>query len=89
MKIKYSKIKKFNLVTGEDLLGLQDKLESTSDMFERLNILEKLSLGLYLIDAYPLDSASSEYKRLMESDDARYAIIDNVDLDELLKGVVG
>lgn len=88
MKIKYSKIKKFNLVTGEDLLGLQDKLESTSDMFERLNILEKLSLGLYLIDASPLDSASFEYKRLMESDDARYAIIDNVDLDELLKGVI-
>lgn len=88
MKIKYSKIKQFNLVTNENFFNLQQKLDSDIDFDTRLDVLERLSLGLYLIKEYPLDQARKEYRRLMKDDDERYEIIDNVDLDELIAEVI-
>lgn len=88
MKIKYSKIKQFNLVTNENFFDLQQKLDSDIDFETRLDVLERLSLGLYLIKEYPLDQARKEYRRLMKDDVERYEIIDNVDLDELIAEVI-
>lgn len=91
MKMKYSKIKAFKLATGEHLLALQDKLSNTIDQDERFATLEKLALGLYLVDNYNVQEAKSEYTRLRksENEDERYSIIDDVDLDEEIEKIIG
>lgn len=91
MKMKYSKIKAFKLATGEHLLALQDKLSNTTDQDERFATLEKLALGLYLVNNYNVQEAKSEYTRLRksENEDERYSIIDDVDLDEEIEKIIG
>lgn len=91
MKMKYSKIKAFKLATGEHLLALQDKLSNTIDQDERFATLEKLALGLYLVNNYNVQEAKSEYTRLRksENEDERYSIIDDVDLDEEIEKIIG
>lgn len=91
MKMKYSKIKAFKLATGEHLLALQDKLSNTIDQDERFATLEKLALGLYLVNNYDVQEAKSEYTRLRksENEDERYSIIDDVDLDEEIEKIIG
>lgn len=91
MKMKYSKIKAFKLATGEHLLALQDKLSNTIDQDERFATLEKLALGLYLVNDYNVQEAKSEYTRLRksENEDERYSIIDDVDLDEEIEKIIG
>lgn len=91
MKMKYSKIKAFKIVTGEHLLALQDKLSTTTDQDERFATLEKLALGLYLVNNYNVQEAKSEYTRLRksENEDERYSIIDDVDLDEEIEKIIG
>lgn len=91
MKMKYSKIKAFKLATGEHLLALQDKLSNAIDQDERFATLEKLALGLYLVNNYNVQEAKSEYTRLRksENEDERYSIIDDVDLDEEIEKIIG
>lgn len=91
MKMKYSKIKAFKLATGEHLLALQDKLSNTTDQDERFATLEKLALGLYLVNNYNVQEAKSEYTRLRksENEDERYSIIDDVDLDDEIEKIIG
>lgn len=91
MKMKYSKIKAFKLATGEHLLALQDKLSNTIDQDERFATLEKLALGLYLVNNYNVQEAKSEYTRLRksENEDERYSIIDDVDLDDEIEKIIG
>lgn len=91
MKMKYSKIKAFKIATGEHLLALQDKLSNTIDQDERFATLEKLALGLYLVNNYNVQEAKSEYTRLRksENEDERYSIIDDVDLDEEIEKIIG
>lgn len=91
MKMKYSKIKAFKIATGEHLLALQDKLSTTTDQDERFATLEKLALGLYLVNNYNVQEAKSEYARLRksENEDERYSIIDDVDLDDEIEKIVG
>lgn len=91
MKMKYSKIKAFKLATGEHLLALQDKLSATTDQDERFATLEKLALGLYLVNNYNVQEAKSEYTRLRksENEDERYSIIDDVDLDDEIEKIIG
>lgn len=91
MKMKYSKLKAFKLATGEHLLALQDKLSATTDQDERFATLEKLALGLYLVNNYNVQEAKSEYTRLRksENEDERYSIIDDVDLDEEIEKIIG
>lgn len=91
MKMKYSKIKTFKRATGEHLLALQDKLSNTIDQDERFVTLEKLALGLYLVNNYNVQEAKSEYTRLRksENEDERYSIIDDVDLDEEIEKIIG
>lgn len=91
MKMKYSKIKAFKIATGEHLLALQDKLSNTIDQDEHFATLEKLALGLYLVNNYNVQEAKSEYTRLRksENEDERYSIIDDVDLDEEIEKIIG
>lgn len=92
MKMKYSKIKAFKIATGEHLLELQDKLSTTTDQDERFATLEKLALGLYLVNNYyNVQEAKSEYTRLRksENEDERYSIIDDVDLDDEIEKIIG
>lgn len=91
MKMKYSKIKAFKIATGEHLLALQDKLSNTTDQDERFATLEKLALGLYLVNNYNVQEAKSEYTRLRksENEDERYSIIDDVDLDDEIEKIIG
>lgn len=91
MRMKYSKIKAFKIATGEHLLALQDKLSNTIDQDERFATLEKLALGLYLVNNYNVQEAKSEYTRLRksENEDERYSIIDDVDLDEEIEKIIG
>lgn len=91
MKMKYSKIKAFKLAIGEHLLALQDKLSNTTDQDERFATLEKLALGLYLVNNYNVQEAKSEYTRLRksENEDERYSIIDDVDLDDEIEKIIG
>nr|DAK54262.1 MAG TPA: hypothetical protein [Caudoviricetes sp.] len=91
MKMKYSKIKAFKIATGEHLLALQDKLSNTIDQDERFATLEKLALGLYLVNNYNVQEAKSEYTRLRksENEDERYSIIDDVDLDDEIEKIIG
>lgn len=91
MKMKYSKIKAFKIATGEHLLALQDKLSNTIDQDERFATLEKLALGLYLVNNYNVQEAKSEYTRLRksENEEERYSIIDDVDLDDEIEKIIG
>lgn len=91
MKMKYSKIKAFKIATGEHLLALQDKLSNTIDQDERFATLEKLALGLYLVNNYNVQEAKAEYSRLRksENEDERYSIIDDVDLDDEIEKIIG
>lgn len=91
MKMKYSKIKAFKIATGEHLLALQDKLNTTTDQDERFATLEKLALGLYLVNNHNVQEAKFEYTRLRrsENEDERYSIIDDVDLDEEIEKIIG
>lgn len=89
-KVKYSKLKNFRLVTGEHLLDIVQKVgEGTGE--EKINALEVLTLGLYLLDAYNVIDARKEYQRLTKegNDDERYDIIDNVDPAELADDLFG
>lgn len=90
MKMKYSKIKAFKIVTGEHLLALQEKLSTTTDQDERFSTLEKMALGLYLVNNRNIAEAKSEYLRLRksENEEERYAIIDDVDLDEEIGKII-
>lgn len=91
MKMKYSKIKAFKIATNEHLLALQDKLSTTTDQDERFATLEKLALGLYLVNNYNVQEAKSEYTRLRKSENEgeRYSIIDDVDLDDEIEKIIG
>lgn len=83
-KVKYSKLKNFRLVTGEHLLDIVQKVgEGTGE--EKIEALEVLTLGLYLLDTYNVIDARKEYQRLTKegNSDALYDIIDNVDPAEL------
>ena len=52
---------------------------------EKIEALEVLTLGLYLLDNYNVIEARKEYQRLTKegNDGERYDIIDNVDPAEL------
>lgn len=83
-KVKYSKLKNFKLVTNQHLLDVVQKVgEGTGE--EKIEALEVLTLGLYLLDTYNIIDARKEYQRLTKegNDDERYDIIDNVDPAEL------
>lgn len=83
-KVKYSKLKNFKLVTGRHLLDVVQVVgEGTGE--EKIEALEVLTLGLYLLDTYNVIDARKEYQRLTKegNSDELYDIIDNVDPAEL------
>lgn len=83
-KVKYSKLKNFKLVTGQHLLDVVQRVgEGTGE--EKIEALEALTLGLYLLDTYNVIDARKEYQRLTKegNSDELYDIIDNVDPAEL------
>lgn len=89
-KVKYSKLKNFKLVTGQHLLDVVQKVgEGTGE--EKIDALEVLTLGLYLLDAYNVIDARKEYQRLTKdgNSDELYDIIDNVDSAELADDLFG
>lgn len=90
MKIKYSKMKNFKIVTGRHLLELEQESKSGADYSKQFAALETLTLGLYLLDAHDLATAKREFTRLSlpENELEKYDIIDNVNIDELISDVV-
>lgn len=90
MKVKYSKIKNFKIVTGKHFLELEQESKSGSDYAARFAALETITLGLYLLDSYDLQTARKEFTRLnaVENEAEKYDIIDNVDIDELISDVI-
>lgn len=87
MKIKFSKIKQYKLITGEHFLSAQKRISNTdSDTF--FDDLERFTLGLFLMDTHGSDvkTARSEYVRLLkpENDDERFDIVDTVNIKDLV-----
>lgn len=89
MKIKYSTLKNFKVVTGKHFLEVEKASKDGDDYDKRFDALETMTLGLQLLaDLDPLN-AHKEFKRLIkpENEIERYDILDNADLDELLEHV--
>lgn len=89
MKLKYSKLKDFKLVTGHHLLELQGQV-GTDNPEESIKALQTITLGLYLIDSMDIQTARREFTRLSQPDNEAelFDIIDNVDVQELLDDVI-
>lgn len=89
MKLKYSKLKDFKLVTGHHLLELQGQVR-TNNPEESIKALQTITLGLYLIDSMDIQTARREFTRLSQPDNEAelFDIIDNVDVQELLDDVI-
>lgn len=91
MKLKFSKLKQFQIVTGDNLLELQDKLSSPTLAYNtKQDYLERLALGLHLIANYDVKEAREMFKTLMSNghEAEKYAIIDDVDTDDMLKEII-
>lgn len=91
MKLKYSKLRNFKIITGQHFLELQGIIGSASDD-KKLDAMETMTIGLYLLDTHhDVVEAKKEYTRLNNKDNADeyYDIVDNVDLEELVADVLG
>lgn len=91
MKIKYSKIKDFKLVTGHHFLELEQDASNSNDYSKRFEALETLTLGLYLVNNFDVVTAKKEYERLTSptGEAEKYRLIEDVDLEELVQGIIG
>ena len=88
--IKFSKCKKFKLITGKNLLELGQSLAKEQNADKLLENTELSTLGLYLVDTEPNPvEGKKEFERLMKNDEERFTITDTLDAEELLADVLG
>lgn len=81
--MKFSSVKKFKAITGRDFLEMTDKADG-----KNIDEIELLALGLYLARTEDVTNGRKRFNRLMEDEDLRYSITDNINLDLELKNVL-
>lgn len=81
--MKFSSVKKFKSITGRDFLEMTDKVDG-----KNIDDIEMLALGLYLARTEDTTNGRKRFNRLMEDEDLRYSITDNINLDLELKNVL-
>ena len=83
--MKFSSVKKFKAITGHDFLQLTDKIDSKN---KNIDDIELLALGLYLARTEDTSNGRKRFNRMMEDEDLRYEVTDNINFDLELTNVM-